>query len=49
MAGDPLTQGEMVKFSGEESRAMHDAAEAWEGMMTMLDERAQARQLEELR
>jgi hypothetical protein len=35
-------QGEIVKFSGPEARALRDAAQCWEDMMTMLDARARA-------
>lgn len=42
-------QGEVAALSGEEGRAMLDAAQAWEDMMTMLDDRARAGQLESLR
>ena len=42
-------QGEIVQMTKEEGGLIADAAKAWEEMMTMLDERARAGDLQGLK
>lgn len=42
-------QHEQAKLDGREGLAIYQAAQAWDDMMTMLDERAQAGALEAVR